>query len=53
MRLDRLRRWVAVFLLAFAFFDMAIVDVFFPQNCGEQQMSLPGDGQVGSTRERR
>jgi hypothetical protein len=50
--MDRLRRGVAIFLLVFASYDMAIVDVFFPQTCGEQQMSLPGDGQVGSTRER-
>jgi len=51
MRLDRLRRGVAIFLLAFAFFDMAIVDVFFPQACGEQQMSTPSAGPVDTTEE--
>ena len=51
MRLDRLRRGVAIFLLVFASYDMAIVDVFFPQTCGEQQMSLPSSGPVGSTEE--
>src|SRR5215475_10495035 len=51
MRLDRLRRGVAIFLLAFASYDMAIVDVFFPQTCGEQQMSLPSSGPVDSTEE--
>ena len=51
MRMDRLRRGTAVFLLAFAFFDMAIVDVFFPQTCGEQQMSLPSAGPVDFTEE--
>jgi hypothetical protein len=51
MRLDRLRRGIAIFLLAFAFFDMAIVDVFFPQACGEQQMSAPGADPVDLTEE--
>jgi len=39
MRLNRLRRGVAIFLLAFAFFDMAVVDVFFPQLCEDGQTS--------------
>jgi hypothetical protein len=51
MRLDRLRRGVAIFLLVFAFFDMAIVDVFFPQACGEQQMSTHSAGPVDSIEE--
>jgi hypothetical protein len=37
MRLDRIRRGMAIFLLAFASFDMAVVDVFFPQVCGDEQ----------------
>jgi hypothetical protein len=40
MRLKRLRRGLAIFLLAFASFDMAIVDVFFPQVCGDEQTLL-------------
>jgi len=40
MRLGRLRRGIAIFLLAMAFFDMAIVDVFFPQLCGDDQVSI-------------
>jgi hypothetical protein len=40
LRLDRLRRGIAIFLLAFASFDMAVVDVFFPQICGDEQ-TLP------------
>ncbi len=32
-----LRSGIVVFLLAFAFFDLAIVDVFFPQLCGDGQ----------------
>jgi hypothetical protein len=39
MKLDRLRRGMAIFLLAFAFFDMAVVDVFFPQLCGDEHAS--------------
>jgi hypothetical protein len=35
MRLDHLRRSIAIFLLAFVFFDMAVIDVFFPQLCGD------------------
>jgi len=42
MRLDRLRRGIAIFLLAMAFFDMAIVDLFFPQLCGDDQVSILG-----------
>jgi hypothetical protein len=51
MRLDRLRHGIAIFLLAFAFFDMAVVDMFFPQACGEQQMSTPSAAPVDSTEE--
>jgi hypothetical protein len=39
MKLGRLRRGIAIFLLAFAFFDLSIVDVFFPQLCGDEQVS--------------
>lgn len=39
MRLDRLRRGVAIFLLAFAFIDVVIVDVFLPQLCRDGQAS--------------
>jgi len=42
IRLGRLRRGIAIFLLAMAFFDMAIVDVFFPQLCGDDQASILG-----------
>jgi len=49
MRVERLRRGMAIFLLAFAFFDMAVIDIFFPQICGDQQMSLPGAGPSEST----
>jgi hypothetical protein len=42
----RLRRGIAIFLLAFAFFDMAIVDVFFPQLCGDEQMSVSVNGPI-------
>ena len=37
MKLGRVRRGIAILLLAFAFFDIAIVDVFFPQLCGDEQ----------------
>jgi hypothetical protein len=49
MRLGRLRRGIAIFLLAMAFFDMAIVDLFFPQLCGDDQVSLIGTVPVEST----
>jgi hypothetical protein len=41
-----LRRGIVVFLLAFAFFDLAVVDLFFPQLCGDGQAShsLAGPG---------
>jgi hypothetical protein len=42
MRLDRLRRGIAIFLLAMAFFDIGIVDLFFPQLCGDDQVSILG-----------
>jgi hypothetical protein len=37
MRLRRLRRGIAIFMVAFAFFDMAVVDMFFPQLCVDEQ----------------
>jgi hypothetical protein len=40
MRVSRLRRGIAIFLLAFAFFDMAVVDVFYPQLCGDEEASV-------------
>ena len=49
MRLGRLRRGIAIFLLAMAFFDMAVVDLFFPQLCGDDQVSLLGSGPVESS----
>jgi hypothetical protein len=49
MRMDRLRRGIAIFLLAMAFFDMAIVDLFFPQLCGDDQVSFLAAGPVEST----
>ena len=49
MRLGRLRRGMAIFLLAMAFFDMAIVDLFFPQFCGDDQVSLLGTVPIEST----
>jgi hypothetical protein len=39
MRQGHLCRRMAIFLLAFAFFDMAIVDTFFPQLCVDVQAS--------------
>lgn len=51
MRLDRLRRGVAIFLLAFAFFDLAVVDMFSPQLCGDEQVSHSLTGPVDSTEE--
>ena len=38
-RLHRLRRGIAIFLLAFATFDMTVVDVFSPQSCSDEQTS--------------
>jgi hypothetical protein len=49
MRLHRLRRGIAVFLVAFAFFDMGIVDVFFPQLCGDEQAPQSINNPVEST----
>lgn len=49
MRSGRLRCGLASFLLAFAFFDMAVVDTFFPQLCGDHQVSHFGASQVEST----
>jgi hypothetical protein len=51
MRPDRLRRGVAIFLLAFAFFDLTVVDLFSPQLCGDERMSLSLTGPVDSTGE--
>jgi hypothetical protein len=39
MSRSHLRRGIAIFLLAFAFFDMAIVDTLFPQLCVDVQAS--------------
>jgi hypothetical protein len=49
IRLGRLRRGIAIFLLAMAFFDMAIVDLFFPQLCGDDQVSILGASPVESS----
>jgi hypothetical protein len=51
MRLSCLRRGVAIFLLAFAFFDLTVVDIFSPQLCGDEQVSLSSTGPVDSTEE--
>ncbi|HEY7182460.1 MAG TPA: hypothetical protein VIC84_13620 [Blastocatellia bacterium] len=40
MRLGRLRRGTAIFLIVFALFDMTVVDMFFPQLCVDEQASL-------------
>jgi hypothetical protein len=39
MRLRRLRRGIAILMVAFAVFDMAVIDMFFPQLCVEEQTS--------------
>jgi hypothetical protein len=49
MRLRRLRRGIAIFLVAFAFFDMAVIDVFFPQLCGDEQTSHSINKPIKST----
>src|SRR5262245_31608485 len=46
-----LRRGIVIFLVAFAFFDMAVVDLLFPQTCGDQQLSLSGASPVKSNEE--
>lgn len=48
-RLNRLRRGTVIFLLTFAFFDMAVVDIFFPQLCEDRRTSSFLTNQVGST----
>src|SRR5262245_18130061 len=49
MRPDRVRRGIAIFLLAMAFFDMAKVDLFFPQLCADDQVSFLAAGPGEST----
>jgi hypothetical protein len=49
MRPCRLRRGIAIFLLVFAFFDMAVIDVFFPQLCSDEQASDSFTSTVKST----
>ncbi len=49
MRLGRLRRSMAILLLALAFFDMAVVDLFYPQLCGDDQLSLLGASPIESS----
>lgn len=41
LRSRRLRRSLAVLLLAFAIFDLAIVDTLFPQLCNDEYLSSP------------
>ncbi len=36
----RLRRGIAIFLVAFAFFDLTVVDMISPELCGDEQESL-------------
>jgi hypothetical protein len=40
MRMSNLRRGIAVFLLAFVVFDLAVVDMFSPELCSDEQVSL-------------
>lgn len=49
MRSSNLRHGIAVFLLAFAVFDLAIIDMFFPQLCGEEQVALYSTDPICST----
>ena len=49
MKRGCLRRGIAIFLLAFAVFDLGIVDVFFPQRCGDDQVSVSGASPIKST----
>lgn len=51
MRPDRLRRGVAIFLLAFAVFDLVIDDMFFPEPCCDEQVSLSFASPVESIEE--
>lgn len=37
MRSGRLRHGIAIFLLAFAFFDLMVVDMLSPELCGDEQ----------------
>jgi len=50
MKQGRLRCGIAVFLLAFAYFDVAIIGVFFPQLCGDEQASVSFASPVKSTK---
>jgi len=49
MKSGRLRRGMVIFLLTFAFFDLTIVDMFFPQLCGDEQAAPSVAGPVEST----
>jgi hypothetical protein len=49
MRLRRLRRGIAIFLIAFVFFDMTVIDMFFPQLCVYEQASLSINSPVDAT----
>jgi hypothetical protein len=49
MRLGRLRRGIAIFLIAFAFFDMTVIDMFFPQLCVDEQTSQSVNSPVDAT----
>jgi hypothetical protein len=40
MRQSRLRRGTAIFLLAFAFVDMTLIDLAFPQLCGDGRVAM-------------
>lgn len=51
IRLSRLRRGLAIFLLAFAFFDLTVVDMFSPELCGDEHASLSFASPVESTEE--
>jgi hypothetical protein len=49
MRLGRLRRGIAIFLIAFAFFDMTVIDMFFPQLCVDEQTSQSINSSLDAT----
>jgi len=40
MRPSRLRRGIVIFLLAFAFVDLTLIDLAFPQLCNDEQVTL-------------
>jgi hypothetical protein len=43
MKLGYLRRGMAILLLAFAFFDLAVIDIIAPQLCNDGFSTMAGD----------